>query len=218
MRLSCLARNGRSPGEESLTAAIAAQAIEAQPAFGQIKPMRGQVLACAEQHFGDVPASDRPTQEAPRSRRSKEKPWRAERVAHLSPRRQNANAGAATHRIVVGRRDCPAQSKCEWHRDIAVMLTDWLFALDPNRETTDPWSHLPLVTAPIGDWAGPGATLPPGAGSVRIDMRAQAVHPTVMAPKMANTSRHQPGDTPNEQGRGSHRSRRVPQEAQIAAQ
>ena len=38
MRLSCLARNGRSPGEESLTAAVAAQAIEAQPSFGQIKP------------------------------------------------------------------------------------------------------------------------------------------------------------------------------------
>src|SRR5262245_2947937 len=37
-RLSCLARNGQSPGEESLTAAVAAQAIEAQPSFGQIKP------------------------------------------------------------------------------------------------------------------------------------------------------------------------------------
>jgi hypothetical protein len=71
VRLSCLARNGRSPGEESLAAAIAVQAIEAQPAFGQIKPMRGQVLACAEQHFGDVPASDRPTQEILRSRRRK---------------------------------------------------------------------------------------------------------------------------------------------------
>jgi hypothetical protein len=74
VRLSCLARNGRSPGEESLTAAIAVQAIEAQPAFGQIKPMRGQVLACAEQHLGDVPASDWLTQEAPRSRRRKRKP------------------------------------------------------------------------------------------------------------------------------------------------
>ena len=50
-RLSCFARNGRSPGEESLAAAIAVQAIEAQPAFGQIKPMRGTVLACAEQHL-----------------------------------------------------------------------------------------------------------------------------------------------------------------------
>jgi len=36
VRLSCLARNGRSPGEESLTAAVAAQAIEAQPSSGQI--------------------------------------------------------------------------------------------------------------------------------------------------------------------------------------
>jgi hypothetical protein len=36
VRLSCLARNGRSPGEESFTDAVAVQAIEAQPAFGQI--------------------------------------------------------------------------------------------------------------------------------------------------------------------------------------
>jgi hypothetical protein len=36
-----LSRGVASPGEESLTAAIAVQAIEAQPAFGQIKPMRG---------------------------------------------------------------------------------------------------------------------------------------------------------------------------------
>ena len=62
---------GKAQGEESLTAAIAVQAIEASPAFGQIKPMRGQVLACAEQHFGDVPASDRPTQEILRARRRK---------------------------------------------------------------------------------------------------------------------------------------------------
>src|SRR5882724_9947146 len=74
VRLSCLARNGRSPGEESLTAAIAVQAIEAQPAFGQIKPMRGEVLACAEQHLGDVPAIDRLTQEAQHPRRRKRKP------------------------------------------------------------------------------------------------------------------------------------------------
>jgi hypothetical protein len=37
-RLSWLARNGRSPGEENRAAAVAAQAIEAQPSFGQIKP------------------------------------------------------------------------------------------------------------------------------------------------------------------------------------
>ena len=33
-----------SPGEESLTAAVAAQVIEAQPSFGQIKPKRDRVV------------------------------------------------------------------------------------------------------------------------------------------------------------------------------
>ena len=35
---------GFSPGEESLADAVAAQAIEAQPSFGQIKPGRGRVV------------------------------------------------------------------------------------------------------------------------------------------------------------------------------
>lgn len=88
MRLSCLARNGRSPGEESLTAAVAVQAIEAEPAFGQIKPMRGPVLACAEQHLGDVPAIDWPTQEAPAFPAKEKKTWRAEGRPPLSRSRQ----------------------------------------------------------------------------------------------------------------------------------
>ena len=86
VRLSCVARNGRSPGEESLTAAIVVQAIEAQPAFGQIKPMRGQVLACAEQHFGDVPGSDRLTQEELHSRRRKRRPG-VKKGGHVPARR-----------------------------------------------------------------------------------------------------------------------------------
>jgi hypothetical protein len=43
--LSCLARNGRRPGEESGGTAIADQTIEAQLVFGQIKPERGSVVA-----------------------------------------------------------------------------------------------------------------------------------------------------------------------------
>ncbi|HEV2097606.1 MAG TPA: GNAT family N-acetyltransferase [Stellaceae bacterium] len=35
---------GFSPGEESLTADVAAQAIEAQPVLGQIRPSSGQAL------------------------------------------------------------------------------------------------------------------------------------------------------------------------------
>jgi hypothetical protein len=196
VRLSCLARNGRSPGEESLTAAIAVQAIEAQPAFGQIKPMRGQVLACAEQHFGEVPASDRPTQEALRSRRAKRNPG----VQKGAPTCRRAD------RIQRWRRDAPDRSRSKrlpGSIEVCVAprhhchIDGLAIRADPDRDTTDPWSHLPLVTAPIGDWAEPGATLPPGAaGSVRIDTGAQAVHPTVMAPKTANTSRHQPEGTP----------------------
>jgi hypothetical protein len=41
---------GFSPGEESRSAGIAVQAIEAQPLFGQIRPSRGHVRPCAEQH------------------------------------------------------------------------------------------------------------------------------------------------------------------------
>src|SRR5574337_299683 len=41
---------GFSPGEESRSADVAAQSIEAQPLFGQIRPSRGQVRPCAEQH------------------------------------------------------------------------------------------------------------------------------------------------------------------------
>src|SRR5262249_62294071 len=44
-RLSWLARNGRSPGEESLKPAIAAQAIEAEPTFGQLKPSEAARVA-----------------------------------------------------------------------------------------------------------------------------------------------------------------------------
>src|SRR2546430_16813433 len=50
VRPSCLARNGRSPGEESLTAAVAAQAIEAQTFFGQIKAAEARGVAPDRPH------------------------------------------------------------------------------------------------------------------------------------------------------------------------
>jgi hypothetical protein len=57
---------GFSPGEESLRDGVAAQAIEAQPVFGQIKPSRGLVArvrwtASSGEH---VPGIDRQEQEA----------------------------------------------------------------------------------------------------------------------------------------------------------
>jgi hypothetical protein len=147
VRLSCLARNGRSPGEESLTDAVAVQAIEAQPAFGQIKPMRGQVLACDDQHFGDVPASDRPTQETPHSRRRKSKPG-VQKGGPVVAKQTEASAGATDHWVAVCRRDQLVHRSVREDRDIAVLLTTAIRA-DPNRGTTDPQSHLPRIVAPI---------------------------------------------------------------------
>src|SRR5271163_784917 len=45
-------RGVESPGEESLTGAVAAQAIEAQPSFGQIKPRRGRVVSVPNSILG----------------------------------------------------------------------------------------------------------------------------------------------------------------------
>jgi hypothetical protein len=71
MRLSCLARNGRSPGEESLTGAIAAQAIEAQPSSGQIS--QGEAVVVPNSIIGeDVADLKGPAQES-------RHPWRRER-------------------------------------------------------------------------------------------------------------------------------------------
>jgi hypothetical protein len=41
---------GEAQGKEVLTAAVAAQAIEAQPSFGQIKPSEAAWLAPVRQH------------------------------------------------------------------------------------------------------------------------------------------------------------------------
>src|SRR3954466_8495510 len=80
VRLSWPARGmGEAQGKKVDPSAIAVQAIEAQPAFGQIKPMRGKVLACTEQHsrrrasFQSVRTGD------PGASGKEEKTWRTER-------------------------------------------------------------------------------------------------------------------------------------------
>ena len=143
-RLSCLARNGRSPGEESLAAAIAVQAIEAQPAFGQIKPMRGQVLACAEQHFGDVPANDRLTQEAPRSRRRKRKPG-VQKGGPLLPNQTEASAPASNRWEQSADEITRLNRSAREDRDVAVSNDARISAPMPTEQTIDrivtrPWS------------------------------------------------------------------------------
>ena len=122
MRLSCLARNGQSrvpaiyrgvasPGEESLAAAIAVQAIEAQPAFGEIEPRRGQVLARAEQQRRRARYRSAP-QEAPHSRRRNRRRG-AQKGGPLVEEQREASALARGHRVGVCQRVQTAPSNCE---------------------------------------------------------------------------------------------------------
>jgi hypothetical protein len=63
-------------GEESLTDAIAFQAIEAQPSFGQIKPLRGRVVRVSNSILkrSDMANIERSAQVVRRSRRRKRNP------------------------------------------------------------------------------------------------------------------------------------------------
>jgi hypothetical protein len=108
-----LSRGVASPGEESFTAAIAVQAIEAQPAFGQIEPMRGQVLAGAEQHFERRRARYRSAHTRGPAFPAKEKEtWRAE-GRPIVDEQTEASALASGHGVAVCRRVQPLQSKSE---------------------------------------------------------------------------------------------------------
>ena len=76
VRLCCLARNGHSPGEESRSGAVAAQAIEAQSPSGQIKPERGRVARATRTASSgeDVADVGCPSQAARRGRRRERNP------------------------------------------------------------------------------------------------------------------------------------------------
>src|ERR1700735_3998945 len=69
-------------GEESLTDAIASQAIEAQPSFGQIKPLRGRVVRASNSILGRRRGGRRVPPARGRAFQAKKwKPWRTERTA-----------------------------------------------------------------------------------------------------------------------------------------
>ena len=97
-RLSWLARNGRSPGEESLATAIAAQAIEAQPSFGQIEPSGAAWFARSDSYSRRTRGGYRAIRTRGRVHRAKKKkPLR--RDGRLSCCRPNGRQRA---RIMVG--------------------------------------------------------------------------------------------------------------------
>jgi len=106
------------------------------------------VLACAEQHFGEVPASDRLAQVAPRSRRRKRKPG-VQKGGLVVTEQTEISACAGDHRVAVGRRDHPAQSKRE-RTTMPRLATTTRYQRDAKQETTDEQGHPPVVVAPFG--------------------------------------------------------------------
>ena len=97
MRLSCLARNGRSPGEESLTDAVAAQAIEAQPSSGQIS-QREAVVAPNSILGEDVADVKGPAQESRHARRRERGPSVGKGGIPTDANQSNDIAPATDHR------------------------------------------------------------------------------------------------------------------------
>jgi len=72
----------RPAGEESLTDAVASQAIEAQPSFGQIKPLRGRVVRASNSILGRRRDQHRaPRTSGPAFQAKEKKPWRTEGTA-----------------------------------------------------------------------------------------------------------------------------------------
>jgi hypothetical protein len=99
VRHSCLARNGRRPGEESLTAAIEVQAIEAQSAFGQINPIEARCSRALNSILETCPRTIG-SNKKPAFPSKEKKGGRAERWP-LVAAQTKANKSAPSHRIVV---------------------------------------------------------------------------------------------------------------------
>jgi hypothetical protein len=114
----------------------------------------------------------------------------------LSPSRAKAEFVPATAGLQSAEESARAQSKCAGNCDIAVMVTTGYPAQVPDRRRRPPRVTCLRPLPPIGDAAGPREASPPGAGSVCIDRRAQAVLPTVMAPSIANDFRHHSEEVP----------------------
>ena len=133
LRLSCLARNGRSPGEESRSNGVAAQTIEAQPVFGQNKPSKRQGASRAEQQSREKMAGlGSARQEVGSVRRRKRNSGRQKRYCQ---REMPAASGGLQHRVYALGFEINANSskRSEEARDyLSLKLDDPAFKMAVN--------------------------------------------------------------------------------------
>jgi len=191
---------GEAQGKKVDPSAIAVQAIEAQPTFGQIKPMRGKVLACTEQHSRRRASYQSVRTRDPGASGKEEKTWRTERRPSVDEtNRTNDNAPSLQdYRRPTGSsppvRSAPARAVISRSRRTTASRSI------ASREKTEPNDHPSVVTdpkhGPKGDGAEPAPTPSLSTGVVNIATRAQAVHPMPTAPTKANTSRHHSEEMP----------------------
>ena len=146
-RLSCLARNGRSPGEESLTDAIAAQAIEAKPSSSQISQGEAVGPRRTASSGEDVADPKGPAQDIRRAGR-RERGCSVEKGRHQT-RGQSSNDKAAAIGVCFGRAEIGAawSKQSNEGRDYLSLKLD------------DPSFTAPIYANLFDDEGGEGYTL-----------------------------------------------------------
>ena len=148
-RLSCLARNGRSPGEESRTAAVAAQAIEAQPSSGQVS--QGEAVGRAPNSilWRSRGQSEGSHARGPACRAKRRRPWRRKRAASSQP---NRSQSSAPHRLTVGRVGGRLEAVIEGCGLLSYRVGTSLHRPDlrqPVRRLATQRTSVPLVVQPL---------------------------------------------------------------------
>lgn len=117
-RLSCFARNGRSPGEESRTGAVAARAIEAQPSSGQISQREAGGRAPNSILGRSRGQPEGACARSPAYRAKRRRPWRRIRAASSQPNRSNDSAS----RPHLSARPRDASSKGSWRAALSYRV------------------------------------------------------------------------------------------------
>ena len=191
--LSWLARNGRSPGEESLTAAIAVRRSRLAVLWPDhaIKRPRGPRARqpCKEKTWRTWVRA-----RGQASRAKEQKPWRTER----RPSGTSASARFQTPKSI----SCGYRSRFDRSAAMAALSTVGFDDPHPPHTPTEDMnklgSQLSLAAGAAGNSGLPRAPSPdPISGGFRSARRPHAVAPTATAPKSANACCHGSAGTPS---------------------
>ena len=191
-----LASRGMAKGQGKKVdpSAVASQAIEAQPSFGQIKPWRGRVVRTPNSILGRKRGGRRTSRtRGPAFQAKKRKPRRTERTLPGSdqavrmpaqPRKCLAVGLEAPASLIVARTAPSPATRASAQRASSQPIDD------------EAQAYPSLVAPGIGSDAGPSATPRSTCGGLNRDMRPQAARPTRTAPTTAKSSRQRSDGTP----------------------